>query len=132
MTWVLRLQDAIQSDEKCIEAKGMKHKMQDSATGKPVTDSSTQKETVVDPQEAMKEAAIFYGTPNHLGVQMSGSKGAVDMFGNMIQPVALDQVKCPNCNRTIAAGRFAPHLDKCMSGGRQAGRAANARLHDGA
>ncbi|KAL4532368.1 hypothetical protein Ndes2437B_g02775 [Nannochloris sp. 'desiccata'] len=49
-----------------------------------------------------------------LGVQMSGSKGAVDMFGNQVQPIALDQVSCPVCRRQVAAGRFAPHLEKCM------------------
>ena len=38
------------------------------------------------------------------------------------------QVSCPNCNRKVAAGRFAPHLEKCMGRGRQASRAANKRL----
>lgn len=70
-------------------------------------------------------------SPLALGVQMSGSKGAIDMFGNMVQPVALEQVKCPNCGRTLAAGRFAPHLDKCMMGrGRQASRGVK-RFYDG-
>jgi SAGA-associated factor 11 len=55
---------------------------------------------------------------------MSGSKGAVDMFGNQVHPVALDQVGCPVCRRHVAAGRFAPHLEKCMGKGRQASRAA--------
>jgi hypothetical protein len=53
----------------------------------------------------------------------SGSKGAVDMFGNMIQPVSLDLVDCPNCARKVSSGRFAPHLEKCMGGGRQSHKA---------
>jgi len=81
-----------------------------------------------DPKKMIEKAALHFGTPNMLGVQMNGSKGAVDMFGNSIQPVALEQVDCPNCDRKIAAGRFAPHLEKCMGGGRQASRAAAARL----
>lgn len=38
------------------------------------------------------------------------------------------QVACPSCNRKVAAGRFAPHLEKCMGRGRQASRNANKRL----
>lgn len=75
-------------------------------------------------EKMLAKAAIHYGTANMLGIQMSGSKGAVDMFGNMIQPVALDQVSCPNCGRKISSGRFAPHLEKCMGGGRLAGRSS--------
>lgn len=75
-------------------------------------------------EEALAKAAIHFGTPKMLGVQMSGSKGAVDMFGNMIHPVALDQVTCPHCDRKVSSGRFAPHLEKCMGGGRQASRQA--------
>ncbi|PSC71638.1 SAGA-associated factor 11 [Micractinium conductrix] len=57
------------------------------------------------------------------------AKGAmVDVFGHVVPPIALDQVSCPNCNRKVAAGRFAPHLEKCMGRGRQASRAANKRL----
>ncbi|KAL4447178.1 hypothetical protein ABPG77_007211 [Micractinium sp. CCAP 211/92] len=52
----------------------------------------------------------------------------VDVFGNVVPPIALDQVACPSCNRKVAAGRFAPHLEKCMGRGRQASRNANKRL----
>lgn len=51
-----------------------------------------------------------------------------DVFGNTVPPVALDQVACPNCNRKIAAGRFAPHLDKCMGRARAASRIAQERV----
>jgi hypothetical protein len=36
-----------------------------------------------------------------------GSKGQVDVFGNQVPPIALDQVACPNCSRKVAAGRCA-------------------------
>jgi len=49
----------------------------------------------------------------------------VDMFGNMIQPVSLDLVVCPNCARKVSSGRFAPHLEKCMGGGRQSHKASH-------
>jgi len=52
----------------------------------------------------------------------------VDVFGNIIQPIALDPVICPNCTRKIAAGRFAPHLDKCTGRGRLASRVAQHRI----
>jgi hypothetical protein len=65
-----------------------------------------------------------------LGVQMGGSKGGKDMYGNHIPPIALDQVECPSCGRQVAAGRFAPHLEKCMGLGRQASRNAARRLAD--
>ena len=67
-------------------------------------------------EEIVKQAALHYGSASMLGVQMRGSKGAVDMFGNEIEPVAKDVVACMNCGRRVAAGRFASHLDKCLNG----------------
>ena len=66
-------------------------------------------------------------SPLALGVQVAGGKGAVDIFGNQVQPVALDQVSCPNCGRPMAAGRFAPHLEKCMGRGRHGSQTVAAR-----
>mgnify|MGYP007114756657 CR=1 FL=1 len=34
-------------------------------------------------------------------------RGLVDVFGNQVPPIALDQVSCPNCGRKVAAGRCA-------------------------
>jgi hypothetical protein len=103
------------------QSKRPRHGEDDDTAG----DVETEKEMSGE-EEIMKKmlakAAIHYGSANMLGIQMSGSKGAVDMFGNMIQPVALDQVACPKCDRKISSGRFAPHLEKCMGGGRLAGR----------
>lgn len=43
-----------------------------------------------------------------------GNKGVVDVFGQVLPAVAADLVDCMNCGRPVAAGRFAPHLEKCM------------------
>ncbi|KAL6631031.1 hypothetical protein ACP70R_028371 [Stipagrostis hirtigluma subsp. patula] len=43
-----------------------------------------------------------------------GSKGAVDVFGQTHPAIAADVVECMNCGRPVVAGRFAPHLEKCM------------------
>uniref|UniRef100_A0A0D9WFF4 SAGA-associated factor 11 n=1 Tax=Leersia perrieri TaxID=77586 RepID=A0A0D9WFF4_9ORYZ len=49
-----------------------------------------------------------------------GNKGVVDVFGQTLPAVAADLVDCMNCGRPVAAGRFAPHLEKCMGKGRKA------------
>ncbi|KAF2930338.1 SAGA-associated factor 11 isoform X3 [Oryza sativa Japonica Group] len=49
-----------------------------------------------------------------------GNKGVVDVFGQVLPAVAADLVDCMNCGRPVAAGRFAPHLEKCMGKGRKA------------
>lgn len=50
-----------------------------------------------------------------------------DVFGNATQGKGVPKVSqeciCPKCNRSIAATRFAPHLEKCMGMGRAASRA---------
>jgi SAGA-associated factor 11 len=91
------------------------------------TENMKQEDGGLTKAEELKKMELQFGSAKMLGVQMSGSKGAVDMFGNVIQPVALEQVGCPVCGRKIAAGRFAPHLEKCIGGGRQASRANAAR-----
>ncbi|XP_045208049.2 ataxin-7-like protein 3 isoform X1 [Mercenaria mercenaria] len=50
----------------------------------------------------------------------------VDVFGN---PPAKKQLECvcPNCQRNLAASRFAPHLEKCMGMGRNSSRIASRR-----
>uniref|UniRef100_A0A1B0C8V7 SAGA-associated factor 11 n=1 Tax=Lutzomyia longipalpis TaxID=7200 RepID=A0A1B0C8V7_LUTLO len=35
---------------------------------------------------------------------------------------------CPNCDRSVAASRFAPHLEKCMGMGRNSSRIASRRI----
>ena len=44
----------------------------------------------------------------------SGSKYVVDIFGQSHPAVANEIFACMNCGRSVIAGRFAPHLEKCM------------------
>lgn len=48
------------------------------------------------------------------------SKYVVDIFGQTHPSVANEVFDCMNCGRSIMAGRFAPHLEKCMGKGRKA------------
>ncbi|KAJ4725538.1 SAGA-associated factor 11 [Melia azedarach] len=50
----------------------------------------------------------------------TNSKYVVDIFGQTHPPVANEIFDCMNCGRSIVAGRFAPHLEKCMGKGRKA------------
>ncbi|XP_058814046.1 SAGA-associated factor 11 homolog [Topomyia yanbarensis] len=51
----------------------------------------------------------------------------MDVFGSSNSKKAID-CNCPNCNRIVAASRFAPHLEKCMGMGRNSSRIASRRL----
>lgn len=44
----------------------------------------------------------------------TSSKYVVDIFGQTHPAVANEIFECMNCGRSIVAGRFAPHLEKCM------------------
>lgn len=44
----------------------------------------------------------------------TSGKHVVDIFGQNHPTVANDIFDCMNCGRSITAGRFAPHLEKCM------------------
>lgn len=51
----------------------------------------------------------------------------VDIFGQ--QPIKKAQeCVCPSCKRSLAALRFAPHLEKCMGMGRNSSRIASRRI----
>ncbi|KAL4228694.1 Ataxin-7-like protein 3 [Mactra antiquata] len=50
----------------------------------------------------------------------------VDVFGNLPAKKQLECI-CPNCQRNLAASRFAPHLEKCMGMGRNSSRIASRR-----
>jgi len=62
--------------------------------------------------------------------------GHVDVFGLAVTTITglpslktVPQIECPNCStRTLAASRFAPHLEKCMGMGRNSSRVASRRL----
>uniref|UniRef100_A0A182YGF4 SAGA-associated factor 11 homolog n=1 Tax=Anopheles stephensi TaxID=30069 RepID=A0A182YGF4_ANOST len=51
----------------------------------------------------------------------------MDVFGSSNTKKAID-CHCPNCNRIVAASRFAPHLEKCMGMGRNSSRIASRRI----
>ncbi|KAL9921277.1 SAGA-associated factor 11 homolog [Glossina fuscipes] len=51
-----------------------------------------------------------------------------DIFGVPIGKKPMDCC-CPNCDRTVAAVRFAPHLEKCMGMGRSSARIASRRIN---
>ncbi|NWR58531.1 AT7L3 protein, partial [Bucorvus abyssinicus] len=49
----------------------------------------------------------------------------VDIFGQVYNQWKNKECVCPNCSRSIAASRFAPHLEKCLGMGRNSSRIAN-------
>jgi hypothetical protein len=57
-----------------------------------------------------------------------GVRGPVDVFGQTHPAKATDVVLCLNCGRNVAAGTFAPHLEKCLGKGRAAARAAARKI----
>ncbi|XP_027189998.1 SAGA-associated factor-like protein isoform X2 [Cicer arietinum] len=50
----------------------------------------------------------------------TNGKYVVDIFGQTHPSVANEIFECMNCSRSIMAGKFAPHLEKCMGKGRKA------------
>lgn len=54
----------------------------------------------------------------------------LDIFGQPISKTnkANFECECPKCKRTLAAARFAQHLEKCMGMGRNSSRIASRRL----
>lgn len=44
----------------------------------------------------------------------TNGKYVVDMFGQAHPSVANEIFECMSCKRPVVAGRFAPHLEKCM------------------
>uniref|UniRef100_A0A1A8J3T7 Ataxin-7-like protein 3 n=1 Tax=Nothobranchius kuhntae TaxID=321403 RepID=A0A1A8J3T7_NOTKU len=66
-------------------------------------------------QESMKEFEIV-------------DQPGVDIFGQVFNQWKNKECECPNCNRLIAASRFAPHLEKCLGMGRNSSRIASRRL----
>jgi len=52
----------------------------------------------------------------------------LDIFGQSLYKKPNFECECPKCKRTLAAARFAPHLEKCMGMGRNSSRIASRRL----
>lgn len=61
----------------------------------------------------------------------AGVKGPVDVFGQTHPAVATDKVTCQSCGRQVTAGKFSPHLEKCLGKGRAAARASSRRAGSG-
>uniref|UniRef100_A0A8D3DHH4 Ataxin-7-like protein 3 n=1 Tax=Scophthalmus maximus TaxID=52904 RepID=A0A8D3DHH4_SCOMX len=55
----------------------------------------------------------------------------LDVFGQVYNQWKNKECVCPNCSRSIAASRFAPHLEKCLGMGRNSSRIANRRIVTG-
>jgi len=47
-------------------------------------------------------------------LQTWGVKNQRDVWGQSHPQVATDSVHCSNCKRAVQAGRYAPHLEKCL------------------
>ncbi|GLU11907.1 hypothetical protein SLE2022_286250 [Rubroshorea leprosula] len=65
-----------------------------------------------------EEACARVADPSYNGEM--NSKYVVDIFGQAHPPVATEIFECMNCGRSVMAGKFAPHLEKCMGKGRKA------------
>ena len=60
--------------------------------------------------------------------QVAGSVPVVDIFGQGLNAKKVVDCICPQCKRTLAATRLAPHLEKCMGMGRNSSRIASRRI----
>ncbi|BBN19324.1 hypothetical protein Mp_8g09670 [Marchantia polymorpha subsp. ruderalis] len=65
------------------------------------------------------QARTFVGDSGSIGNE-NGNKHTIDVFGQTHPTIANETFECLNCGRPIVAGRFAPHLEKCMGKGRKA------------
>ncbi|KAH9501473.1 SAGA associated factor 11kDa [Dermatophagoides farinae] len=52
----------------------------------------------------------------------------LDIFGHSVNGIKKLECACPNCSRTCAAFRLAPHLEKCLGMGRNSSRLASKRI----
>ncbi|CAM6084356.1 unnamed protein product [Calypogeia fissa] len=76
----------------------------------------------VEEEEEVRLAAharAVVGDSGAIGTEI-GNKHTIDVFGQTHPTIANEMFECMNCGRPIVAGRFAPHLEKCMGKGRKA------------
>ncbi|XP_010266682.1 PREDICTED: SAGA-associated factor 11 homolog [Nelumbo nucifera] len=64
------------------------------------------------------QARVTVSDPSNSGE--ANNKHVVDIFGQTHPAIANEIFECMNCGQSIMAGRFAPHLEKCMGKGRKA------------
>lgn len=81
---------------------------------------------------------VYLNKKNFIDSQRKGQKNGfllseivdqpgLDVFGQVYNQWKNKECVCPNCSRSIAASRFAPHLEKCLGMGRNSSRIANRR-----
>ncbi|KAF5903787.1 nucleolar transcription factor 1, partial [Clarias magur] len=68
-----------------------------------------------------------YNSLKRRGTKIVDQPG-LDIFGQVYNQWKNKECVCPNCNRSIAASRFAPHLEKCLGMGRNSSRIASRRI----
>ncbi|KAM1100115.1 hypothetical protein ACFX2I_006654 [Malus domestica] len=64
------------------------------------------------------QAQVRVADPSNSGE--ANNKYVVDIFGQNHPSVAIEVFECMTCGRFILAGKFAPHLEKCMGKARKA------------
>lgn len=77
----------------------------------------------LDDNPLVEPATTATAEHHNSGVSTTG----VDIFGQVHNAIALEVVECLNCGRKLAAGRYAPHLEKCLGRGRSSARATSRR-----
>jgi len=60
------------------------------------------------------------------GTEIVNVRG-LDVFGHVLSTKKQYECVCPNCQRSLAAARLAPHLEKCMGMGASVTRIARRR-----
>eukprot|EP00898_Chlorokybus_atmophyticus_P004510 jgi/Chlat1/505/Chrsp103S00987 len=88
-----------------IEHKRDIHAWGDGGAGEAGSDS----EEAVDIQRRRTDVE-----PRKREAETASGRGCPDVFGQWQPAVATDLVTCRGCGQKLAAGRFAPHLEKCM------------------
>lgn len=53
----------------------------------------------------------------------------LDIYGQKVEKAASESFPCNNCQQTVVASRFAPHLEKCMGMGRNSSRLARRYIY---
>ncbi|KAK9802803.1 hypothetical protein WJX73_008206 [Symbiochloris irregularis] len=74
----------------------------------------------IDVQDTQTDVNMF---PAWIPSAEKGKPAKLDAFGQNVSQAGNEQVACALCGRSIAASRFAPHLESCLGGGRNCARA---------
>lgn len=80
----------------------------------------------VDMERKTRLSEILLGEPEDEKYQIIDAPD-LDIFGQAPGKKNYECI-CPSCNRSLAASRFAPHLEKCMGMGRNSSRLASRRI----